>query len=148
MLAAALTAVTLVLASSASADELYLCDGGRLVKVEVDTIEALKRTDPCIARYFGLTIAAAAAPAGTARAAVEETGALPDGGASTATGEPAATGRALSPTSRAVRTVWRSERAKPAAPRTERVDVPGEGYRTVAIINAGPDEARVYRHER
>jgi hypothetical protein len=34
------------------ADEVYLCDGGRLVYVKFGELEKLKRTDACIAGYF------------------------------------------------------------------------------------------------
>jgi hypothetical protein len=40
----------------AKAAEVFVCEGGRLVRVKPGELERLKRTDPCIARYFGLSI--------------------------------------------------------------------------------------------
>ena len=60
----------------ARADETFVCEGGRLVRAKSIEIERLKRTDECIARYFGLSVADvetsldAVAPAIPAQAAV------------------------------------------------------------------------------
>jgi hypothetical protein len=63
-----LVAATLVHgAGRALATQAFLCEDGRVVYVKFGELEQLKRTDPCIARYFGLTAGtpakAAAAPA-------------------------------------------------------------------------------------
>jgi hypothetical protein len=52
-----------VLVEGARADETFVCDGGRLVRAKSADIETLKRTDVCIAQYFGLSVADAAEPA-------------------------------------------------------------------------------------
>jgi hypothetical protein len=49
---------------SAKADEAYVCDGGRIVYVKFGELERMKRHDPCIAAYYGMTVAGSAAPAG------------------------------------------------------------------------------------
>lgn len=56
-------------ARDARADEAYICDGGRLVYANPETLEKLKASDPCIARYFAPE--AAANVASPAPAAVE-----------------------------------------------------------------------------
>jgi hypothetical protein len=138
----------------ASADEIFVCEGGRLVRVDVETFETLKRTDPCVARYYGLEIAAAPPPA-PAAAKVSETGALP-------APPPSQAARPASDTAEVYRSalaatglvpgrhVRRGEGAaqgeRAATSKPDRIDVPGDGYRTVAIINAGPGEPALYRH--
>jgi hypothetical protein len=49
-------------ASSAHADEAYVCDGGRVAYVRFGELEAMKRKDPCIAAYHGGTAAAPSIP--------------------------------------------------------------------------------------
>ena len=44
----------------ARAAEAYLCGPDRIVYVAVEDLEAKKRSDPCIAAYFGLKIEPAA----------------------------------------------------------------------------------------
>lgn len=45
--------LALVLATqSVRADEVYFCEGGRMVTVRFGELEQLKRTDPCIAAHF------------------------------------------------------------------------------------------------
>jgi hypothetical protein len=46
--------------SSARADEAFLCGPDTVVYVKPEEMEHKKRTDPCIARYFGLTVEAPA----------------------------------------------------------------------------------------
>jgi hypothetical protein len=49
---------------TARADEAYVCDGGRIVYVKFGELERMKRQDPCIAAYYGMTVAGTQAPAG------------------------------------------------------------------------------------
>lgn len=55
-----ITAVALACAPAAArralADEAFLCGPNKVVYVAVEDLEARKRTDPCIAAYFGLTV--------------------------------------------------------------------------------------------
>lgn len=63
------------------AEQAFLCEGGRIVYAQGDEVERLKRTDPCVAGYFGVSTlrtsdtapAPAAAIAPTASAAVSAT---------------------------------------------------------------------------
>ena len=43
-------------ASPASASEAFLCENGRIAYVEFGALELAKKTDPCIAGYFGGTV--------------------------------------------------------------------------------------------
>lgn len=56
----------------ALAADAYLCGSDNVVYVEIDNLEEMKRTDPCIAAYYGLKVApqppAAAKPAAVTRA--------------------------------------------------------------------------------
>ncbi len=59
-------------ATPSAAAEAFLCDKARVVYAEIDQLDELKRTDACVASYFGITLApsAAAAPAPSAMPAV------------------------------------------------------------------------------
>jgi hypothetical protein len=48
-------------AEQAKADETFVCAGGGLVHATPEDLPELKRTNPCVAAYFGLTVSAAAA---------------------------------------------------------------------------------------
>lgn len=138
----------------AAAAEAYLCDQNRLVYVEVQDLERMIRTDPCIARYHGIdtgeatsprdalvrfteplaapTVAVAAAPAPAAAA-------IPPA---------AAAANAISP----LRTTSRSSSArhKPAAAhaRAEPAPVqaaPGTDFQNVRVINATEEAERWFR---
>jgi hypothetical protein len=52
---AAIALLAGVWAEPVRADEAYICDGGRVVHVKPGQIEALKLSDPCIAKYFETT---------------------------------------------------------------------------------------------
>lgn len=51
-LLAAFTAGTVMIGSSAEADEAYVCEGGRVVYVRFGELEAKKKSDPCIAAHY------------------------------------------------------------------------------------------------
>lgn len=44
-------------AAPAYAADAYLCGSDSVVYVELDKLEEMKRTNPCIASYYGLTVA-------------------------------------------------------------------------------------------
>ncbi|MGQ0671396.1 MAG: hypothetical protein ACT4N2_00750 [Hyphomicrobium sp.] len=141
LLPVAVAPLIVLLAGSSAADEAYICDGGRIVYVKYGELEHLKRTDACIAGYYGVTInvapaAAAAAEKGLAmeRAALEKLGRKDEGKSPGASGKGA---QSVAGDRKPVRTA----KALPApAPNTD--------FRNVLIINAAPGEARVFRHER
>jgi len=122
------------------ADEAYLCDGGRIVKVAPGKLDELKRTDACIAAYFGLKIDAAPRK----QDGRLETGALAPPAPKTA--QPLAS--VTSPPPAAAKTTPRQTAATavkepPAAPRAAY----GTDYRNVVVLNAAPGAAAVFRHE-
>ncbi len=52
----------------ARADEAYLCGPDKVVYVSTADLPRMKRTDACIAAYYGLTVEASARPADAAQA--------------------------------------------------------------------------------
>jgi hypothetical protein len=124
------------------ADEAYLCDGGRIVKVAPGKLDELKRTDACIAAYYGLTIGAAPHSAESRL----ETGAL---------APPAANPASLARPAPAAKRTARAPAAAPAvgepapAPRAAPPRAAhGTDYRNVVLLNAAPGSNAVFRHER
>lgn len=126
---------------AARAAEAFLCADGRIVHVPFGKLEEMKRTDACIAGYFGLTIAPAparpAAPIPTAR---------PAPSAAVSTTAPAVALRRLDaqeppstrpPKPRVVADVGRPVRAED-----------GTDFRNVVILNAADGAPGIYRHER
>lgn len=75
--ALAITVVTFE-ASPAMAAEAYLCDAGRVVYVELADLERMKRTDACIASYYGLTVATQAASQPETAAPATGAGTMPE----------------------------------------------------------------------
>lgn len=45
-----------LMAENVQAAQTFMCDDGRLLEVELDQLENLKRTDPCIAAHYGLKV--------------------------------------------------------------------------------------------
>lgn len=143
--------IWLTAAPTVHSDEAYICDGGRIVYVKHGELEHLKRTDACIAGYYGVTIepavtvsaSATTAPADTTsaakglaleRAAIAKLG----GNGSDKSPQPSAKGASPLPAEGK-----RTRTAKPLP-----VPAPNTDFRNVLIINAAPGEARVFRHER
>jgi hypothetical protein len=124
------------------ADEAYLCEGGRIVKVTPGTLETLKRTDACIAGYFGLKIDAA----GVRDTGVRDIGALETGAITVPTAIPAAPKRPAPAAKAAARLPAKTAAVKEpaAAPRASA----GTDYRNVVLLNAPPGAAAVFRHDR
>jgi hypothetical protein len=122
----------------ARADEAYVCDAGTVVYVKPGQLEAMKRSDPCIASYYGITLpsqAAAAqpaplAPASTVTPPVEfKTLGGPDDHADASK-----------------RSSMRTAQAAPAAHRPPPVAAPGTDFRNIRLINAAPESDGWYRH--
>lgn len=130
----AVSAVALVVGSyieRARAGQFFVCEDGRTVEVAFNELDEAKRTDPCVAKYYGLSVAE---PALRGKA-----------------GEPVAVGGTVDivlPVRKPVRVQLRQARDDaPAAKRDlsgqqrmATVDAAGEGR--VKIINAKPGEAQ------
>lgn len=128
------------------ADEAYLCEGGRIVKVAPGKLEELKRTDPCIGAYYGLKIGAGE-PKAEGRL---ETGALaPPPAPAPVKARPAPVASRPAPVVKAT-----AAARVPAIPTAVKGPVPapraanGTDYRNVVLLNAAPGSAAVFRHER
>jgi hypothetical protein len=119
----------------ARADEAYVCDAGTVVYVKPGELEAMKRSNPCIAGYYGITLPSPAAsapiePAKTATPPVEfKTLGGPDDHADASK-----------------RSSTRTAQAGPAAHRPPPVAAPDTDFRNIRLINAAPDSDGWYRH--
>lgn len=151
-LRAALLIAAFVSASAAArAEEVYVCDGGRLVYVKPGMLEDLKRTDPCIAAYYGVEVAPPA-DRGAARPALRGSSDLP--GQSSAASRPSTwldpARRGYAGSKLATALASEAEPSKPATPAAPSAPagMHGEGYREIRILNAAAPEASIYLHDR
>lgn len=130
-----------ILAGSVAADEAFLCEGGRIVYVKFGDLERLKRTDACIAGYFGLKVEVEVEDKASDRAAAAGK-ALEAGPAAKA---PPPKFRTLNEPAhqRAAYRVnaGRTAQAVPAA-------APAADYRNVSVINASDAASAVFAHRR
>ncbi len=119
----------------ARADEAYVCDAGRVVYVKPGELEAMKRSDPCIASYYGITLtpAPSGASAKPARAPAVDFKTL---------GGPEDQARAAKPSAPKLAQL---DTVVPA-PRAPPVASPGTDFRNVRLINAAPNSTGWYRH--
>ncbi len=126
-------------AAPALADEAYLCGPDRVVYVAAADLEAKKKTDPCIASYYGLKISEPAiAPLAEVKKDVERVLAPP---------------ALVVDVAEQLKVLPRDEPLAPASPRAERqayLEPPktaaGTDYRNVRIINASAPHAVWYSH--
>lgn len=133
---AVLAGVTTAGTPSARADEAYLCGPDKVVYVAVKDLEEKKRTDPCIAAYYGLKVEAPAAQTAVAPAPADKP-------AAAAARPRAADLKALSD-SEVPERVARAERRHAALdlPRA----MPGTDYRRVRVLNAAEPASAFYYH--
>lgn len=135
------TALVALVASSsaapASAAEAFLCGPDNVVYVEAADLPEKKKTDPCIAAYFGLKVEAKTPTPAKPKIAAKSVRARP---AEVLPLKAAAveTGSARTETIRQARLLA----ATPA------VTAPGTDYRNVRIINARPGEPDIFVHEK
>jgi hypothetical protein len=126
------------------ADEAYLCDGGRIVKVPFGKLEEMKRTDACIASHYGLKVAPTLGI---------ETGAIAvpeplENSASAATivapskSVPLAIAAPVKPAARAA-ALKTASMEKFSSPQV----AAGTDYRNVVLLNPEPGQPAVFRHE-
>lgn len=135
---------TLLAAGTSLADEAYVCDGGRLVYVKLGELEHLKRTDPCIAGYYGLEIGKGTA---AEKQVADKPGSdgvrneVPEGGAEKGL---ALEREALAQSKAVVAAIPAVASAKP---KKAVIAAPAD-FRNVLIINATPGTESIFRHER
>ncbi len=158
-MAFAFAALVLLPMSSAIADEAFVCGDGSVVNVKSGDLEIVKRTSPCVARYFGLDVSTN--DANTANAIALRATALLRGHASASLPLPsrnpqrsevaqnAAPADAVetaktTPVSRATSSIETGSTSRGAAS----VEEPATDYRNVRIINSPPGAAAWFRHNR
>lgn len=138
--------------SGARADEAYVCDASRVVYVRVGTLEDMKRTDPCIAAYYGLTIQKAPATTTTAEPiAAPSEDVLPK----PAVGPGSPVELVLRPAKRGAAKVQNASLDVPAVTATTRRSAsskpilePGADFRRVRVLNASSPTGGWYLHQR
>lgn len=149
--------LAVIAATPVRAAEAYLCEAGRVVYVELADLEWMKRTDACIAGYYGLTVEGAApsvppAAAGERSASATEISAPPQAKAASAKpGSPSTfAARSATPGRRpaglkdtSVRTIDMTRASRGAAP----VAAPETDYRNVRVINASTGDGQWFRHD-
>jgi hypothetical protein len=144
---------------AARADDAYVCDNGRLVYANAETLEKLKQTDPCIAGYYAHN------PLRTERAQLAPALSVPAPSAPLASivppSQPAPTPPAA-PVKAKPPGIFRDARLKGTTTATStarlskapaRLAAPpqaaaGTDFRNVRVINAPAGSPAVYHHER
>lgn len=156
----------------AVADEIYICDGNKAVRVKLSDLEHMKRTNACVAAHYGLTIKVKTPePATPSKPSQRPESKSKAGRTSPAPvlGKPAPQ-KALPSESKADAHIAAPLSAKAAtptpalepAPKTaapaielpvkglpiEEVSADPSDYRNVRVINASSEPAKWYRHNR
>jgi hypothetical protein len=129
------TAISVVLGfcpATAKADEAYLCGPDTVVYVAAADLEAKKRSDPCIAAYYGLKVETAAKVATNAAEQTLKSAAAPE-----------------------LKTLAASEIPDRVASRRERqaalvMPAASEGtdYRNVRVLNAASSDQMWFKHSK
>ena len=144
LLLAGLSAVAIsVFAKPAAADEAYLCGPDRIIYVSVADLPEMKRTNPCIAAYYGLKVEAGVEQAQASASANNGEGADTSAGPALKKSRAHA---ALKPLVEPDTTTTDQGVIRHAALRP--VAAPGTDFRNVRILNAASDEAAIFRHTR
>lgn len=140
---------------AARADEAFLCGPDTVVYVKSAELELKKRTDPCIAAYFGLQIGGSPSP-GTQPPETKPS----DKSAGSDGLQPARSGDVAAPQPLAsspfeLKRLPSPEQETPARPAEERsaslarvVAAPGADFRNVHVINPSSPDEEWYRHVR
>ncbi len=121
-----------------SAAEIFVCEDGSSVRVEVGQLESMKRTNDCVASHYGLKVSQNAAELVIA----EQVPPLPE------RKEPVQEVTDLKARQDPARAPKdRRDRKMAAMELDDRLGL-GSDYRNVRIINAGPGVKAWYRHEK
>lgn len=123
---------------SARADEAFLCGPDTVVYVKAGELEERKRTDPCIAAYYGLKVEQPA----SARVPVDRIGVATPGKSPETGPVPFKTLDAPETSERLSHAPERSAQLMPPAAS------PGTDFRNVRVINAASQDAQWFRHQR
>jgi hypothetical protein len=121
------------------ADEAYLCGSDTVVYVKIEELEHKKKTDTCIAAYYGLTVADdASGPSGII---TEPSTIVPE----KAKARPTIELKSLTEPDHNVRRRETFERSASLMPPSA---APGTDFRNVRVINAGTGESQWFKHDR
>lgn len=160
--ALALTAASILIAGTpVRADEAYLCGKDRIVYVAVADLERMKRTDSCIAAYYGLKVVSPEGALAKHRSAKQLTSASP---AEANPAPPQAQERAPEVPAKNVPATL-AKVAPAAMPALKRLDdetlrspsapsklalvaAPGTDFRNVKVLNASSPSDAIYHHAR
>lgn len=130
---------TSVFPNTATAEQAFVCDKGRIVYATMRTVEILKKTDACVAKYFGLTVKP------------QETQKIP-----LPIRKPLITQLPLKPST--ISTTYSDDTAEknstvvsagPAKQITRQIPTPAApvDFRNIPIINAKPGSTAVFKHK-
>lgn len=162
---AAVVAFSLLPINTALADEAFVCGDGSVVNVKSGDLEIVKRTNPCVARYFGLdvstnsietakamTLGATALLRGDGNTALPLPSRNPNRPDSAQTAVTAVTAATAGAVASAARTPITQPTSQIETGSTRRgaasLDDPATDYRNVRILNAQPGAAAWFRHNR
>lgn len=130
------------------ADEAYLCGPDSVIYVSVADLPKMKRTNACIAAYYGLKVEASEAqPAQLAEKrslAISKPSTMPANAQRKNSDAHAALKPLVEPEALVRDVAIETRQASLARP----VTAPGTDFRNVKIINATSDEDAVFRHTR
>ena len=141
---------TLMFASAggARAEEAFLCGPDKVVYVRSEDLEARKRSDPCIAAYFGIKIEDASKTAAPVVSLVAQPASA---GAQAAIAAPLADTKVAF----ALKTLTDKDMPRRATQLASRgrvvrpvVSAPGTDYRNIHVINAHDSEEEWFSHTR
>ena len=125
--------------TGARADDAYICGPNTIVYVKLEDLEAKKRSDPCIAAYYGLKIELPVGPPKTAKATVS-TSAMTSPARNIA-----AELKPLDVSELPSRVTPKFERQAALAPA---LTAPGTNYRDIRVLNATSSADAWFRHQK
>lgn len=136
----ALFAAAFAAAAGARADEAFLCGPDNIIYVKPSEIEQKKKTDPCVARSYGLTVEEHLAETPEGEVVKSETPAL-----SKPAGQKPVALKALQSPETAERVIRDPERTAALLPPSPS---PGTDFRNVRVINASSPGEQWFKHTR
>jgi hypothetical protein len=125
--------------TGARADDAYICGPNTIVYVKLEDLEAKKRSDPCIAAYYGLKVEQPGVTATTAEVIAPLSPAAPPVRNIAAELKPLVVSELPS------RVTPKLERQAALAPA---VTAPGTNYRDVRVLNATSSADAWFHHEK
>ena len=125
--------------TGARADDAYICGPNTIVYVKLEDLEAKKRSDPCIAAYYGLKVEPTGGSAKTAEVVSQHSPLAPPALNIAAELKP------LDMSELPSRAATKLERQAVLVPA---VTAPGTNYRDVRVLNATSSADAWFRHQK